>query len=90
MLNDGINVSSTLAGLSLRAAARPVVIDQTTRIGVRSRTDIAPTSLGQQKLRGRAEPSEVYSIVFDVPPPLAPAAVASIARAERVDGDSVS
>jgi class 3 adenylate cyclase len=85
MLNDGINVSSTLAALSLRAPDHPVMIDQTTYLGVRSRTDIAPTSRGQQKLRGRAELSEVYSIVFDVQPPLTPAAVVSIARQERSD-----
>lgn len=78
MLNDGINVSGTLAELSMRAHGHPLMVNHTTYVGVRNRGDITPTSLGPQKLRGRAELSEVYSIVFGVQPPLAPAQVVAI------------
>jgi class 3 adenylate cyclase len=72
MLNDGINVAGTLAELSMQSAGHPVMINHTTYVGIRNRADIATASLGQRKLRGRAEPSEIYSVVFGVPP-LAPA-----------------
>jgi class 3 adenylate cyclase len=85
MLNDGINVAGTLAALSLQSAGHPVMINHTTYIGVRNRGDITPTSVGQRKLRGRAEPSEVYSVVFGVPP-LAPANILAITgKTERTD-----
>jgi class 3 adenylate cyclase len=85
MLNDGINVAETLAALSMQSAGRPVMINHTTYVGVRNRADITPTSMGQRKLRGRAEPSEVYSIVFGVPP-LAPANILAIAgKIDRAD-----
>lgn len=73
MLNDGINVAGTLAALGMQTPGRPVMINHTTYVGVRNRTDITPVSLGPQKLRGRAELSEVYSVTFGMPAPLAPA-----------------
>jgi len=85
MLNDGVNVAGTLATLSLQAAGRPIMINHTTFIGVRSRADILLTSLGPQKLRGRAELSEVYSVAFTVAAPLAPPSVVALGRAERPD-----
>jgi hypothetical protein len=83
MLNDGINVSGTLATLSMQAAGRPVMINHTTFIGVRNRTDITLVSLGQQKLRGRAELSEVYSVAFEPAAPLAPPGPRRDPRQER-------
>jgi class 3 adenylate cyclase len=72
MLNDGVNVAGTLAALSMQAADRPVMINHATYIGVRNRTDIMLSSLGPQKLRGRAELSEVYRVAFMVQAPLTP------------------
>jgi hypothetical protein len=62
----------------MQTPGHPVMINHTTYVGVRNRTDITPTSLGQQKLRGRAELSEVYSIAFGMPAPLAPASVVAM------------
>jgi adenylate cyclase len=78
MLNDGVNVAGTLAALSMQAADHPVMINHTTYIGVRNRTDITLSSLGPQKLRGRAELSEVYRVAFMVQAPLAPPSVVAI------------
>jgi class 3 adenylate cyclase len=86
MLNDGINVSGTLATLSMQAAGRPVMINHTTFIGVRNRSDITLVSLGQQKLRGRAELSEVYSVAFEPAAPLAPPGPRRDPRQERPRG----
>lgn len=78
MLNDGINVSGTLATLSMQAIGRPVMVNHTTFIGVRNRTDIRLTSLGPQKLRGRAELSEVYSVALAGQVPVLPLRVVAI------------
>jgi adenylate cyclase len=86
MLNDGINVSGTLATLSMQAPGRPVMINHTTFIGVRNRGDITLVSLGQQKLRGRAELSEVYSVAFEPAAPLAPPGPRRDPRQERTRG----
>jgi hypothetical protein len=56
---------------------------------VRNRTDIVLGSMGPQKLRGRAELSEVYRVAFMVQAPLAPPSVVAIsARAEAKPGSS--
>lgn len=79
MLNDGVNVAGTLAALSMQAADHPVMINHTTYIGVRNRIDITLSSLGPQKLRGRAELSEVYRVAFTVQAPLTPPNLVAIA-----------
>jgi class 3 adenylate cyclase len=87
MLNDGVNVAGTLAELSLQTPDHPVLINHTTYVGVRNRTDIVLDSMGPQKLRGRAELSEVYRVAFMVQAPLAPPSVVAIAaRTEAKPG----
>jgi hypothetical protein len=62
------------------------MINHTTFIGVRNRSDITLVSLGQQKLRGRAELSEVYSVAFEPAAPLAPPGPRRDPRQERPRG----
>jgi adenylate cyclase len=89
MLNDGVNVSSTLATLSMHAPGHPVMINHTTYIGVRNRADIALASLGPRKLRGRAELSEVYGVTFGSTAPLAPPSIVAISAKAAPDRSSV-
>jgi class 3 adenylate cyclase len=76
MLADGVNVAGSLAEIAMQTEGRPVMINHTTYVGVRNRTDIATLALGQRKLRGRAEPSDVYGVAFGGRPP--PASVTPI------------